>query len=76
MKNTYLKMIKMDEISFIGSPAKHGDYFIFQIPNKLIKKGLVNPNATFSVVLRPIKSIKVKNTEPQNQIETIPEEIL
>ncbi|GAI88747.1 unnamed protein product, partial [marine sediment metagenome] len=34
----------MSEIVFIRNPAKHGDYFIFQIPNKLIKHNIVDPN--------------------------------
>jgi len=54
----------MDDISFIGSPAKHGDYFIFHIPNKLIKKKLINPNSTFFIILRPINKID-KNSDNQ-----------
>lgn len=45
----------MSEIHFIGSPAKHGDYFIFQIPNKLIKSGLVDPKDTFFIKIEPIR---------------------
>ncbi len=69
------KMIEMREISFIGTPAKHGVYFIFQIPNKLIKKGLINPDSTFHVVLKPIKKKHEKNSNNQDKIE-FPEEIL
>lgn len=36
------------------NPAKHGDYFIFHIPNRLIKKGLVDPDQTYSVRLKPL----------------------
>ena len=48
------------EISWTGSPAKHGNYFIFTIPNKLIKKGIIDPDATFQILLKPMKKMRLK----------------
>ncbi|KKL68340.1 hypothetical protein LCGC14_2125980 [marine sediment metagenome] len=61
----------MEEVSFIGSPAKHGNYFIFQIPNKLIKNDLIDTDSTFKVVLRPIKT----KDNSESQLEKATEEI-
>ena len=51
----------MSEIVFVASPAKHGIYFIFQIPNKLIKHNIIDPDQTYHVTLEPVKPIRPKN---------------
>lgn len=62
-------------ISFIGTPAKHGDYYIFHIPNKLIKKNLIHPDQTYQLDLKPLNPIQSnKVPEAQNPVETIEEE--
>lgn len=45
----------MSDISFVGTPAKHGDYYIFQIPNKLIKAKVIDPDETYQLDLKIIK---------------------
>ncbi len=44
-----------DSISFTRSPAKHGNYFVFTIPNDYIKSGEVDPNMIYKVILKPLK---------------------
>jgi hypothetical protein len=57
----------MSEINFIGTPAKHGDYYIFHIPNKLIKKHVIDPEETYQISLKPAKKIiKIKGDVGQD----------
>ncbi|MFO7796058.1 MAG: hypothetical protein ACQERB_06780 [Promethearchaeati archaeon] len=42
-------------VSFTAPPSKHGDYYIFHIPNKLIKSGEVNPEYYYKVMIKPLK---------------------
>jgi len=44
----------MKKTNFVGKPAKHGEYFIFHIPNKLIKAGKINPDITYEIFLSPL----------------------
>lgn len=41
--------------SFTAPPSKHGDYYIFHIPNKLIKTGEINPDYYYRISVKPIK---------------------
>lgn len=58
-----IKKIKMkeeneyysEEISFTAPPSKHGNYYIFHIPNKLIKSGEINPQFYYKIRIKPIK---------------------
>ena len=45
----------MDDVTFICRPAKHGNYYIFHIPNKLIKNDLIKPGTTYKISLESIK---------------------
>jgi len=38
-------------IKFSKKPAKHGNYYIFHIPNSFIKEGLINPDKIYTVYL-------------------------
>ncbi|MFX1239402.1 MAG: hypothetical protein ACFFAS_20445 [Promethearchaeota archaeon] len=52
----------MSKIQIVLKPASHGDYFIFHIPNKLIKNDLIDPDQTYLITLEPIKKqAKTKN---------------
>jgi len=42
-------------VSFTRSPAKHGPYYIFQIPNNLIKSGEINPDYLYKIIVIPLK---------------------
>jgi len=44
-----------EEVSFTAPPSKHGKYYIFHIPNQLIKSGEINPNFYYKVKIKPIK---------------------
>lgn len=52
----------MSKIQVIMKPASHGSYYIFHIPNKLIKNNLIDPNETYLITLEPIK-------KPENKTE-------
>ncbi|KKN33207.1 hypothetical protein LCGC14_0806020 [marine sediment metagenome] len=43
--------LKKKVIKFSKKPAKHGDYYIFHIPNSFIKEGLVDPSKKYTVYL-------------------------
>jgi len=60
----------MSEIQIIMKPARHGDYYIFHIPNKLIKNNVVDPAITYLVKLEPFKkSRKIKLSSIKNKEE-------
>lgn len=42
-------------IKFSKKPAKHGNYYIFHIPNSFIKEGLIDPNKKYTVYLEEIE---------------------
>jgi len=42
-------------IQFTKKPAKHGDYYIFHIPNSFIKEGLIDPHKEYTVYLKEVK---------------------
>lgn len=44
----------MSDITFICRPAKHGNYYIFHIPNKLIKNDLIKPDTTYKISLESL----------------------
>ena len=46
-----------EDVVFIGTPAKHGDYYIFHIPNKLMKANVIDPDKTYKVNLSPLKQV-------------------
>lgn len=53
----------MSKTEIILKPASHGDYYIFHIPNKLIKNNLIDPNKTYCVTLEPINEDKKEQGE-------------
>lgn len=57
--------LKKQIIKFTKKPAKHGNYYIFHIPNSFIKEGLVNPDRKYTIYLEEheedIKSKKEEN---------------
>lgn len=65
----------LDEVNFIGTPAKHGNYYIFHIPNKLIKKNVICPDSTYKLSLKPLKSNKIiDEIKTPNNTELAPAE--
>jgi len=44
-------ILKRQVIKFTKRPAKHGDYYIFHIPNSFIKEGLIDPEKEYTVYL-------------------------
>ncbi len=49
------------QISFTRSPAKHGKYYVFTIPNDYIKSGEVDPEIMYKVILKPFKKKNQSN---------------
>ena len=47
--------LKRKVIKFSKKPAKHGNYYIFHIPNSFIKEGLIDPNKKYIVYLEEIE---------------------
>jgi hypothetical protein len=47
--------LKKKIIKFSKKPAKHGDYYIFHIPNSFIKEGLIDPSKKYTVYLEEIE---------------------
>lgn len=47
--------IIIEEVSFTAPPGKHGDYYIFHIPNALIKSGEIDPDYIYKVRVKPLK---------------------
>lgn len=58
--NEIIDEIPEEPVIFYRSPAKHGPYFIFQIPNNLIKEGLIDTDGTFEIKVTPIGKTKEK----------------
>ena len=50
-------------ISFIRSPAKHGDYYVFTIPNDYIKTGEIDPDTVYKIILKPLMKKPSKKKE-------------
>ncbi|MFX1239404.1 MAG: hypothetical protein ACFFAS_20455 [Promethearchaeota archaeon] len=44
-----------ETLSFSAPPSKHGNYYIFHIPNSLIKSGEINPEYIYKVTIKPLK---------------------
>jgi len=44
-----------EEISFIRSPAKRGDYYVFTIPNDYFKSGEIDPDTIYKIILKSLK---------------------
>lgn len=44
-----------DEVSFTAPPSKHGNYYIFHIPNSLVKSGEINPGFIYKINIKPLK---------------------
>jgi len=44
-----------EELSFSAPPSKHGKYYIFHIPNSLIKSEQVNPEYIYKITIKPLK---------------------
>ena len=40
---------KTEKVEFSAPPAKHGNYYIFHIPNSIIKSGEINPDYILGV---------------------------
>jgi len=51
MKKNRLPDLIKTTIKFTKKPAKHGDYYIFHIPNAFIKEGLIDPEKEYTVYL-------------------------
>lgn len=50
------------DVSFTAPPSKHGNYFIFHIPNSLIKSGEIDPDYIYKVRITPLRK-RLKNGE-------------
>lgn len=46
-------------IRFTRAPAKHGDYYVFTIPNAMVKSGEIDPDMYYKIRLRPLKKKEV-----------------
>ncbi len=54
MEREEIKLTKK-VINFTKKPAKHGDYYIFHIPNSFIKEGLIDPKKKYTIYLEEIE---------------------